>query len=72
MARYYFPAEYDGHAFADEQGEEFSTIGEAQAHGRVVAAELGRNNGKLVKVFVVDEGGSQIDAIASGGVRPTG
>lgn len=68
MARYYFPAEYGGLACEDNQGEEFLTIDEAKAHGRIVAAELGRNNVKSVKVFVVGEDGSQLDAIASGGV----
>jgi hypothetical protein len=44
MARYYFPAEYDGFTCTDVHGEEFLTIDEAKAHGRVVAAELGRNS----------------------------
>jgi hypothetical protein len=66
MARYYFPAEYDGVTCADDHGEEFLTIDEAKAHGRVVAAELGRNNVKSVKVFVVSEDGLQLDAFPSG------
>jgi hypothetical protein len=67
MTRFYFPAEYDGYTYPDDQGEEFSTVDEARAHGKIVAIELGRNNIKPVKVFVIGEDGSQLDAIPSGG-----
>jgi len=69
MARFYFPAEYDGFTYEDDHGEDFSTVAEAEAHAKAVAAELGRNNPKSVTVFLVTEDGAKLASIPSGGVR---
>jgi hypothetical protein len=57
MGHYFFQAEYHGVTAADEIGEEFSTLQEAEAHAAVVANELGRNDTQTVVVYVLDEGG---------------
>ena len=52
MARYFFQAQYRG-AIADDIGEEFPTLHQAEAHAAVVAKELGRNSSQTVIVFVL-------------------
>jgi hypothetical protein len=69
MARFYFPAEYDGVIYEDDHGEDFQTVEEAKAHAKAVAAELGRNNPKAVIVFLVTDDGAKLASISSGGVR---
>jgi hypothetical protein len=56
MARYLFQAHYHG---ADDIGEEFGTLREAEAHATVVANELGRNGAQdqAVTVLVLSENG---------------
>jgi hypothetical protein len=71
MARFYFPAEYDGATYVDDHGEDFPTIADAVAHAKVVAAELGRNNPKAVTVFLVTEDGAQIASVPAGGSGPS-
>ena len=57
MARYFFQAQYRGAMAADDIGEEFLTLHEAEAHAAVVAKELGRNSSQTVIVFVLGEDG---------------
>jgi hypothetical protein len=70
MARFYFPAEYDGFTYGDDQGEDFPTVAAAVAHAKVVAAELGRNNTKAVTVFLVTDDGAQTASVPAGGTPP--
>jgi hypothetical protein len=70
MARFYFPAEYDGFTYRDDHGEDFPTVADAIAHANVVAAELGRNNPKAVTVFLVKDG-AQIASVPAGRVLPS-
>ena len=57
MARYFFQAQYHGALLTDDIGEEFPTLHAAEAHGRIVANELGRNGYQVVTVFVLSEEG---------------
>jgi hypothetical protein len=59
MARYLFQAHYRGATLADDIGEEFPTLLEAEAHARVVANELGRNStlDQAATVLVLSEDG---------------
>jgi uncharacterized protein DUF6894 len=70
MARFYFPAEYDGFTYRDDHGEDFPTVADAIAHANVVAAELGRNNPKAVTVFLVTDDGAQITSVPGGRIPP--
>jgi hypothetical protein len=57
MARYFFQTQHRGAMAADDIGEEFPTLHEAEAHAAVVAKELGRNSFQIVIVFVLGEDG---------------
>jgi hypothetical protein len=59
MAHYFFQAQYRGATLTDDIGEEFATLGEAEAHAMVVADELGRNSAEdqAITVFVLSEHG---------------
>jgi hypothetical protein len=70
VARFYFPAEYDGVTYGDDHGEDFPTVADAMAHAKVVAAELGRNNPKAVTVFLLTDEGEQIASVPAERVTP--
>ena len=55
MALYFFQAHYRGAMVADDIGEEFSTVQQAEAHAAIVASELGRNEPQPVTVYVLSE-----------------
>jgi hypothetical protein len=70
MARFYFPAEYDGITYGDDHGEDFPSVADAVAHAEVVAAELGRNNPKAVTVFLVTDDGARLASVPAGRIPP--
>jgi uncharacterized protein DUF6894 len=64
MARYFFQADYHGAMLTDDIGEEFATLQQAEAHARLVANELSRNDAQPVTVFVLSEGSTLLASIA--------
>jgi Domain of unknown function (DUF6894) len=56
MARYFFQVDYHGAMITDDVGEEFATVQQAEAHARLVAHELSRNDPQPVTVSVLSEG----------------
>jgi hypothetical protein len=70
MARFYFPAEYDGVTYGDDHVEDFPTVADAIAHAHAVAAELGRNNPKAVTVFLMTDEGARLASVPAGRATP--
>jgi len=48
----------------DDIGEEFATLQQAEAHARLVANELSRNDPQPVTVFVLSEGSTLLASTA--------
>ena len=55
MARYFFQVDYHGAMITDDVGEEFATVQQAEAHARLVAHDLSRNDPQPVTVSVLSE-----------------
>ena len=66
MPRFFFPIDYDGSRYSDEQGEVFATNDEAETYAATVASELGNNNHKPVVVFLVTGEGVELARITAG------
>jgi hypothetical protein len=65
MAHYFFQANYRGTMIADDIGEEFSTVQQAEAHAGIVANELSRNGPQPVTVSVLSDQGILLASIAA-------
>jgi Domain of unknown function (DUF6894) len=66
MTRFLFQADYLGLALADDIGEMFPTLREAEAHAAIVAGELRRNSPHPVTVLVLSEDGTVLASTAAG------
>jgi hypothetical protein len=65
MTRFFFQANYLGVTVAEDIGEMFPTLRDAEAHAAIVASELGRNSLYPVTVFVLSEDGTVLASTAA-------
>jgi Domain of unknown function (DUF6894) len=70
MTRYFFKANYLGVMVADDIGEMFPTLRDAEAHAAIVARDLSRNTPYPVTVFVLSENGTVLTSTAAGTFPP--
>jgi hypothetical protein len=66
MTRFFFQANYLGVTVADDIGEMFPTLRDAEAHAAIVASELSHNRPDHVTVFVLSEDGTVLASTATG------
>jgi uncharacterized protein DUF6894 len=66
MGKYLFQAHYRGVTVTDDEGEEFSSLQQAEAHAATIARELARNSDTGVTVCVLDPDRALLAKTASG------
>jgi hypothetical protein len=66
MTRFFFQANILGVTVAEDIGEMFPTLREAEAHATIVASELSRNGPSPVTVSVLSEDGTVLASTAAG------
>jgi hypothetical protein len=66
MTRFFFQANYLGLTVADDIGEMFPTLRDAEAHAAIVASELSRNRPDRVTVSVLSDDGTVLASTAAG------
>jgi hypothetical protein len=66
MTRFFFQANILGVTVAEDIGEMFPTLRDAEAHAAIVASELSRNGPSPVTVSVLSEDGTVLASTAAG------
>ena len=64
MTRFFFQANVLGITVAEDIGEMFPTLRDAEAHAAIVASELSRNSPSPVTVSVLSEDGTVLASTA--------
>jgi uncharacterized protein DUF6894 len=65
MTRFFFQANIRGVTVAEDIGEMFPTLRDAEAHAAIVASELSHNSPSPVTVSVLSEGGAVLASTAA-------